>query len=241
MSCQFIHFCCNRLRSTIKFVITFNNWALAVIISLFTFRDFTHSKSRFAVFFSARLLQDFTSFHLFNHRFFYKELYLHNSRTKCMSGMKARQTPTAYDQCVGRIFDSSSSVSIACNPGISKVKTTSSWHAHSPDSRLVSNSTQFPRKTNCATDIIPCCAQDINARLMPDGYQLAYPCTGYQLDYLLTDSKGGTAESIRGMTSQYRQGDGVLAFIGPEDSCAVEARIAAAWNRPMIAFVSSRH
>jgi len=32
--------------------------------------------------------------------------------------------------------------------------------------------------------------------------------------------------------------DGAVAFIGPEDTCETEARLAAAWNLPMIAFVS---
>lgn len=31
---------------------------------------------------------------------------------------------------------------------------------------------------------------------------------------------------------------GVVAYIGPEDSCQVEATIAAAQNMPMISFVS---
>ena len=58
----------------------------------------------------------------------------------------------------------------------------------------------------------------------------------YHLNYQLFDNKADTAESIRGMTSQYL--NGTIAFIGPEDTCATEARIAAAWNVPMIAFVS---
>lgn len=48
--------------------------------------------------------------------------------------------------------------------------------------------------------------------------------------------KADTAASLRGMTSLYR--NGTIAFIGPEDTCAIEARLAAAWNLPMIAFVS---
>jgi len=32
---------------------------------------------------------------------------------------------------------------------------------------------------------------------------------------------------------------GAVVFIGPEDTCATEARLAAAWNLPMIAFVST--
>ena len=59
---------------------------------------------------------------------------------------------------------------------------------------------------------------------------------GYYVDYLLADSKGNSAESIRGMTDHYR--NGTLAFIGPENTCMFEARVAAAWNLPMIGFVS---
>ena len=60
--------------------------------------------------------------------------------------------------------------------------------------------------------------------------------TGYRLDYELYDSKADTLESLRGMTQQFL--NGTVAFIGPEDTCAIEARLAAAWNLPMIAFVS---
>jgi len=69
--------------------------------------------------------------------------------------------------------------------------------------------------------------QDVNKRL-----RLA----GYRIDYLVADSKGNSAESIRGMTDHYL--NGTLAFIGPENTCAFEARVAAAWNLPMIGFVS---
>ena len=61
---------------------------------------------------------------------------------------------------------------------------------------------------------------------------------GYLVDYHLADSKGNSAESIRGMTDHYL--NGTLAFIGPENTCAFEARVAAAWNLPMIGFVSKR-
>ena len=60
---------------------------------------------------------------------------------------------------------------------------------------------------------------------------------GYRMDYLLADSKGNSADSIRGMTDHYLQG--TMAFIGPENTCAFEARVAAAWNLPMIGFVST--
>jgi hypothetical protein len=59
---------------------------------------------------------------------------------------------------------------------------------------------------------------------------------GCRIDYETVDNKADTEESLRGMTSLYAKG--AIAFIGPEDTCATEARLAAAWNLPMIAFVS---
>lgn len=57
-----------------------------------------------------------------------------------------------------------------------------------------------------------------------------------RLAYQTYDNKADTLESLRAMTQLYA--DGAVAFIGPEDTCATEARLAAAWNLPMIAFVS---
>ena len=56
------------------------------------------------------------------------------------------------------------------------------------------------------------------------------------LVYRTIDNKADTLESLRAMTQLYIEG--AVAFIGPEDTCATEARLAAAWNLPMIAFVS---
>jgi len=50
------------------------------------------------------------------------------------------------------------------------------------------------------------------------------------------DNKADTGESLRAMTVMNKRD--IVAFIGPEDTCATEARVAAAWNIPMIAFVS---
>jgi len=60
--------------------------------------------------------------------------------------------------------------------------------------------------------------------------------TGYRLNYSFWDNKADALESLRGMTAQYMEG--AIAFIGPEDTCTIEARLAVAWNLPMIAFVS---
>lgn len=60
---------------------------------------------------------------------------------------------------------------------------------------------------------------------------------GYVINSTTRDNKADTAESLRIMTSMYF--NDVIAFIGPEDTCAIEARLAAAWNLPLIAFVST--
>jgi len=57
-----------------------------------------------------------------------------------------------------------------------------------------------------------------------------------RLEYQTYDNKADTLESLRAMTELHS--NGAVAFIGPEDTCATEARLAAAWNLPMIAFVS---
>ena len=63
------------------------------------------------------------------------------------------------------------------------------------------------------------------------------PAGTCRLEYRTHDNQADTLESLRAMTRLYA--DGAVAFIGPEDTCATEARLAAAWNLPMIAFVST--
>ena len=58
----------------------------------------------------------------------------------------------------------------------------------------------------------------------------------YKLQYLFNDTKSDTLESIRAMTSQYE--NKAIGFIGPDVSCACESTNAAAWNLPMIVYVS---
>jgi len=58
-----------------------------------------------------------------------------------------------------------------------------------------------------------------------------------RFEYRTHDNHADTLESLRAMTRLYAEG--AVAFIGPEDTCATEARLAAAWNLPMIAFVSN--
>jgi len=50
------------------------------------------------------------------------------------------------------------------------------------------------------------------------------------------DTQANTLVGTRVLTSQWRRG--AAAFIGLEDKCSVEAKVAAAWNLPMISYVS---
>ena len=59
----------------------------------------------------------------------------------------------------------------------------------------------------------------------------------FKLRAEIRDNKGETFESIRQVTSLYNEG--VIAYIGPEDTCNVEGRMAAAFNLPMVAYVST--
>lgn len=56
------------------------------------------------------------------------------------------------------------------------------------------------------------------------------------LHYTMYDNQGSEQVSMRAMTKM--KADGAVAFIGPEDTCATEGRLASAWNLPMITFVS---
>ena len=47
---------------------------------------------------------------------------------------------------------------------------------------------------------------------------------------------GNELGSIRLLTNQWAEG--VVAFFGPDQTCSTEARIATAWNLPMISYVS---
>jgi hypothetical protein len=59
---------------------------------------------------------------------------------------------------------------------------------------------------------------------------------GYRLDYVFTDTSGNSLKAINAMTDHY--GIKTVGFIGPDISCHCESNIAAAWNLPMIGYVS---
>ena len=61
---------------------------------------------------------------------------------------------------------------------------------------------------------------------------------GHRLLYIYSDCHMDVRETIRVMTKQ--RDAGVVAFVGPEEQCRTEATVAAAWNIPMISYVSGR-
>ena len=75
---------------------------------------------------------------------------------------------------------------------------------------------------------IECAVRDINKRSRSS--QL------YRLEYTYNDTQGDPLLTIKAMTSQLRAG--VHAFVGFEGSCETEAKIAAAWNVPLLTYVS---
>ena len=58
-----------------------------------------------------------------------------------------------------------------------------------------------------------------------------------QLEYVFNDTKMSPLHAIKIMTDNYW--NGTIAFIGPDVSCMCESTVAAAWNIPMIGYVSS--
>lgn len=60
--------------------------------------------------------------------------------------------------------------------------------------------------------------------------------TGYSLDFVWNDTHGTISGGLSALTDQWRQG--VDVFLGPEETCNYEGRVAAAWNLPMLSFVS---
>ena len=61
---------------------------------------------------------------------------------------------------------------------------------------------------------------------------------GHRLNFRWEDTHAVTLEGTRCLTELWK--DGAVAFFGPEDSCDVEATIAASWNLPMISYVSTK-
>ncbi|XP_052271825.1 receptor-type guanylate cyclase Gyc76C-like [Dreissena polymorpha] len=57
---------------------------------------------------------------------------------------------------------------------------------------------------------------------------------GYRLECLFNDTDRSSLNAINAMTSHY--GNGIIAFIGPDESCHCESTVAAAWNLPMIGY-----
>ena len=60
--------------------------------------------------------------------------------------------------------------------------------------------------------------------------------SGHHLDFIFNDTQADTLVGTNALTHQWQAG--AVAFFGPEESCAVEARVAASWDLPMISYVS---
>lgn len=65
-------------------------------------------------------------------------------------------------------------------------------------------------------------------RILPDNYTL---------EFVYEDTMGETLEGTNAVINMWR--GGVVAFIGPENSCEVEATVSASLNLPMISYVST--
>ena len=57
----------------------------------------------------------------------------------------------------------------------------------------------------------------------------------HTLRYIFADNNDESLKSVNVVTQQWKQG--AIAFFGPEDYCETEARVAASWNLPIIAYV----
>ncbi|XP_074647347.1 guanylate cyclase 32E-like [Tubulanus polymorphus] len=57
---------------------------------------------------------------------------------------------------------------------------------------------------------------------------------GHKLDLIYNDTAGDQLRSCKAITEQWRRG--AIVFFGPEDTCDIEARVAASWNLPIIAY-----
>ena len=60
----------------------------------------------------------------------------------------------------------------------------------------------------------------------------------HRINMIWGDTMADTLVGTRLLTDQWKAG--AVAFIGFEDSCSVEAKVAAAWNLPLISYVSVR-
>ena len=59
---------------------------------------------------------------------------------------------------------------------------------------------------------------------------------GHRLGFVWNDTHGSVAGGVRAVADQWRRG--VDMFLGPEETCDYEGRLAAAWNLPMLSYVS---
>lgn len=61
----------------------------------------------------------------------------------------------------------------------------------------------------------------------------------HQLEFLIAETNGMELRSIKRTVELLNQN--ISAYIGPQETCIHEAKIAAAFNLPMISYVSTNH
>lgn len=60
---------------------------------------------------------------------------------------------------------------------------------------------------------------------------------GYRLNFIWNDTFGTINGGLKAISDQWQRG--VDVFLGPEETCNYEGRVAAAWNLPMLSYVSN--
>jgi guanylate cyclase len=60
---------------------------------------------------------------------------------------------------------------------------------------------------------------------------------GHKLSMMWMDNTNDDLASINALSHLWK--NGAVAFIGPENRCETESKVAAAWNLPIVSFVSN--
>lgn len=96
-------------------------------------------------------------------------------------------------------------------------------------SRRVPQDIDYQRPGLMISGAISLAVQEINSH---------YPLYGnHTLGFIVAETYGKELKSIR-QTAELTYVHNVSAYIGPQETCAVEARMAASFNLPMVSYVS---
>lgn len=66
-----------------------------------------------------------------------------------------------------------------------------------------------------------------------------YTELGHELAFVVAETRGEETSSIRETASLWRER--IYGYIGPQETCVHEGRMAAAFNIPMISYVSANY